>query len=244
MEQTQNTTTQPVQTVDGPATDQTDQPQEKGVLRLLQEGHFKGVADLRLRINFFDELAAINKAQVEAVANEKVAGVVDTVAAVVDAFLTDNQLTEQQADTLQQLHVAFVLGAEQSQQDPVPMLKNAFEAFLEMLQSTLMPPAAEEEPIAGEQTGEGPDVGSAQGSQPTPAEHDGPDWQGLIENLRAAFTAALQELTDGLASVTVLPDLSEPNGNGVAYDKFLAIYNQMMAAPAVGTSAEGTDSVG
>ncbi len=31
----------------------------KGVLGLLQEGHFKGVADVRLRINFFDELAAI-----------------------------------------------------------------------------------------------------------------------------------------------------------------------------------------
>lgn len=31
----------------------------KGVLRLLEEGHFKGVADYRLRINFFDELSEL-----------------------------------------------------------------------------------------------------------------------------------------------------------------------------------------
>jgi hypothetical protein len=35
----------------------------RGVLRLLQEGHFKGVADLRLRINFFDQLAAIGQGE-------------------------------------------------------------------------------------------------------------------------------------------------------------------------------------
>ena len=30
--------------------------QSQGALRLMQEGHFKGVADLRLRINFADQL--------------------------------------------------------------------------------------------------------------------------------------------------------------------------------------------
>ena len=35
----------------------------RGVLRLLQEGHFKGVADLRLRINFAEELAGIELAE-------------------------------------------------------------------------------------------------------------------------------------------------------------------------------------
>lgn len=34
----------------------------RGVIRLLQEGHFKGVADVRLRINFFDELQAAGAA--------------------------------------------------------------------------------------------------------------------------------------------------------------------------------------
>lgn len=33
-----------------------DQPDGKGVLRLLESGHFRGVADLRLRMNFAEEL--------------------------------------------------------------------------------------------------------------------------------------------------------------------------------------------
>ena len=47
-----------------------DEDGAKGVLRLLQEGHFKGVADVRLRINFHDELAAIEQAHLRASAQE------------------------------------------------------------------------------------------------------------------------------------------------------------------------------
>ncbi|MHC4620621.1 MAG: hypothetical protein ACYTEQ_22975 [Planctomycetota bacterium] len=52
-------------------TDQTPEPQpansqvvepggdeadgQRGVIRLLMDGHFKGVSDVRLRINFYDE---------------------------------------------------------------------------------------------------------------------------------------------------------------------------------------------
>ena len=36
---------------------------QKGVLRLLQEGHFKGVSDVRLRINFHDEISAMESEQ-------------------------------------------------------------------------------------------------------------------------------------------------------------------------------------
>jgi hypothetical protein len=50
-----------------------------GVLRLLEEGHFKGVADVRLRINFFEELTA--RAQADA-APQLEAGAADLVAAV------------------------------------------------------------------------------------------------------------------------------------------------------------------
>ncbi|HKQ49560.1 MAG TPA: hypothetical protein VJZ71_15920 [Phycisphaerae bacterium] len=39
-----------------PAPD-SDEEEARGVVRLLQSGHFKGVADLRLRLNHFDELS-------------------------------------------------------------------------------------------------------------------------------------------------------------------------------------------
>ena len=37
----------------------------------------------------------------------------------------------------------------------------------------------------------------------------------------------LKELTNALMGVSVLPELSVPKGNGVAYDKFLSIYNSL-----------------
>jgi hypothetical protein len=36
--------------------DEPDPDQERGVVRLLMDGHFKGVADVRLRLNFFEQL--------------------------------------------------------------------------------------------------------------------------------------------------------------------------------------------
>ncbi|MGE5296238.1 MAG: hypothetical protein ACM3VT_15560 [Solirubrobacterales bacterium] len=43
--------------VDTPDSEPSDTQEARGVIRLLQEGHFKGVADVRLRINFAEELA-------------------------------------------------------------------------------------------------------------------------------------------------------------------------------------------
>ncbi len=39
----------------------------KDVVQLLQEGHFKGVADVRLRINFFEELSSIKVGEIQKV---------------------------------------------------------------------------------------------------------------------------------------------------------------------------------
>ncbi len=41
-----------------PAPHSTTDEKVRGVIRLLQDGHFKGVADVRLRLNNFDELSA------------------------------------------------------------------------------------------------------------------------------------------------------------------------------------------
>ncbi len=43
--------------VDTPDSTESDTQEARGVIRLLEEGHFKGVADIRLRINFAEELA-------------------------------------------------------------------------------------------------------------------------------------------------------------------------------------------
>jgi hypothetical protein len=48
-----------------------------------------------------------------------------------------------------------------------------------------------------------------------------------IDELTAAFEAAMEELINGFSGVSALPPISEPEGNGRAYQKFLEIYNQM-----------------
>jgi hypothetical protein len=80
------------------------------------------------------------------------------------------------------------------------------------------PPTAEEPPAPEEPI--------------TPGEPAGPDEQSLlqsfIDELTAAFGTAVDEFISALNATSVLPPLSQPSGNGVAYQKFLAIYNDML----------------
>jgi hypothetical protein len=197
--------------------EQNEAEGQRGVIGLLQEGHFKGVSDVRLRINFFDELAAINTAQVDAVAQEKSTGVAESVGTVVQSFLAENELTEEQTAGLLEAQQVFEQAANQSQQDPLGSLNTAFTEFIAALQALFESPA------------EPPDQEPPDQEPPPPPEDSQPDWPSFIANLEAAFATAMDELTGALSSVSALPPLSEPEGNGAAYDKFLAIYNEMQA---------------
>lgn len=48
-----------------------------------------------------------------------------------------------------------------------------------------------------------------------------------VARLRMAFSNEIDDLKNALGTTHILPELSEPTGNGVAYDKFLTIYNEM-----------------
>lgn len=180
-----------------PTGEESNGEQEKGVIGLLQEGHFKGVSDVRLRINFFDELAGIETAQKQAAAEENVNGILESVGGVVESFLGENELTEEQTAGVSEAHDGFVQAVNAAGDDTTADLNNAFEGFVDLLENLL-----------------------ALAPDPAP-------WESLIENLQASFTEAMDEFTNELNSVSALPELSEPSGNGVAYEKFLAIYNEM-----------------
>jgi len=257
---------------------------DRGVIRLLQQGHFNGVADLRLRINFHDELTAIQTAARQAVTAEKSADVTAAVEEAVAAFTAENELTEDQALALAAAHEAFQQTAAQAGPE---LLANAFQTFIEALialsappEPETTPPEAPQEPLPEEPplplppeepplsplleepilplTPENPPLSSPLGEPPLspppeepplplpleepplspplsppleepplPLEETGPDFQTFIETLQEVFTAAIDTLTNAVSSTTTLPPLSEPNGNGVAYSKFLAIYNEL-----------------
>jgi hypothetical protein len=201
--------------VDG---EQSVETEAQGVLRLLQEGHFKGVADVRLRINFYDELAGIQASAVDATAGEKINGIMGGIGGAVNSFVEGNELTEEQAAGVQAAQENFVGAANATGENPAVDLTAAFEAFIAALQN-LFTQASSETP---------PEEPAAAGAE------SGVNWPGFIENLRTTFAAGMAELTDAISGVSALPPLSEPKGNGVAYDKFLAIYNQMSGAEPAG----------
>ncbi len=186
----------------------------KGVLRLLQEEHFKGVSDVRLHINFFEQLSAIEAGKLQAVTERKVNAVLESVGGIVDTFLEEeNGLTEEQTDGVPVLQETFFQAASGYTKEPITDLNNAFEDFVEALRNLFTPPVLTQEEnttIEAEST-------------------DAPElpWQIFIKDLQSAFTTATNGLTQAFAEVRILPELSEPNGNGVAYEKFLAIYNDL-----------------
>ena len=49
-----------------------------------------------------------------------------------------------------------------------------------------------------------------------------------LASLTQTFDEALAELLGSIQITLALPELSPPSGNGVAYDKFLAIYNGLI----------------
>lgn len=214
----------------------------RGVIRLLQEGHFRGVADVRLRINFAEELQGIQAASTGALLGEGVPVLQEELNAAIDAFAEDSDLSEEAAAELRSAQTGFTteVGALLEEggltTDAFAALRTAFQDFLE----ALVPPQAPDEdsilPIAPvEDTG---DVTAEQGDSilaVTQTETATPEGEtatvndvfaGLRATLSGIFEEALASLQESVDALE-LPPLSEPNGNGRAYEKFLAAYNDL-----------------
>ena len=242
VEETPQGSPDPTQIEEPSSTDPQLEPLEndtdKGVLRNLLEGHFKGVSDVRLRINFFEELAAIEAAELQTVAAEKVTGVLESVGSVVNSFITgEDKPADEQITAVSELHTTFTQAADQSQGEPAVDLTTAFDDFVEALRNLFAPPVkTQEETIIPETE----DVGTTESSSTTEL-----PWQTFLDNLQSAFTTASDELTKAVTDLQILPELSEPNGNGVAYEKFLAIYNDLrgLNTPAEQPISEPVDVV-
>ena len=220
----------------------TEQPdeEEQGVLRLLQERHFKGVADIRLRINFQDELAAIEAEQLKNVVSDEINGVFEAVNAGAELLSQISgtaegegeniaTLQEQFTQAVTEARDEFLASEEPSKDDLIAGIQAAFEAFVAGLLE-LYPPAEEEVTESNE------------GEEEANIEESGQEEEGdaarYIAELESSFAAAMEGLSNVISGVYVLPELSQPSGNGTAYEKFLAIYNEMNVEEQPGLSAE------
>ena len=220
-----------------------------GVLRLLQEGHFRGVADVRLRINFYDEIAAMERDALNGAAQAGAETIIGVVGSHVDSLLANGTVEEPTAAGIRDSMALFGAGVSaslndfQSQgdvsaEDLIGRIRSDFDAFLAAMKSALEPAAEPEtgdsEPDAVAQPVEevAMTLASAEagGEVPSPSITDdipATDFEDFFTSLIDAFEAELQKLETALSDVHVLPDLSAPQGNGKAYEKFLAIYNDL-----------------
>ena len=212
----------------------------RGVIRLLQEGHFKGVADVRLRINFAEEIAALQNQANARVADAGPEPILNAADAVLDDFLAQNELDP---DTLEQIQSArdafgsairqlfdeFSPAVDSSAQSLVDAVSAAVNEFIASIEALL--PAEAPEPVVDAVPLETPGVDG----EPvldveseiveTALEGNVLALGELVQRLREALDAAIVGLQSQFDSAQVLPPLSPASGNGRAYNRFVEILN-------------------
>ena len=237
-----------------------------GVIRLLQEGHFQGVSGLRLQINFHEQLAAIAQQSVASTADAGGDSLLAAVEAVVDDFTANNDLDPtilEGITTAQQTfnEVARALFEEfQSSTignaELLASLQTAFEDFLASIEAIV--------PVVEAETNESGQVAPAstdaveidaviptggdiipldttEGVSEEPTTAAVPDFTAFLQALGDAFSGALEDLEVAFVSAgSTAAEISEPNGNGVAFAKFLDILSALngISEPAETTTSD------
>ena len=111
-------------------------------------GHFKGVADVRLRINFFEELQAIEHESLAQAVGEQAPAVQEAVNAQIQALLDSGELNEEQTATVLEAQETFNASAQQAVEDFLGSggtdtaslkvgLRMAFDALVDSLSTPL-----------------------------------------------------------------------------------------------------------
>lgn len=222
-------------------TTSSDEPKTKGVVRLLQEGHFKGVADVRLRINFHDELTQLSIQSVQVDFAAQFAEFLQSAQDSFDTFMATTGATEEQVTsatdlfdaftaTANELTNAFLEGGSTDFSGVATELGTAFDALVNDLDA-LFPPAPA--PAVPEET----DVLEVEGDEVPINEPE--VVLSPLEELRTALSAHLESLLESIQeSATNLPEISEPNGNGVAFDKFMEMLEALNAGESDGEASD------
>ncbi len=132
----------------GPAPQEAHAP---GVIRLLEAGHFRGVADVRLRIVFFDQLAARAQESARTTLADGSRQLVDSVSTAVDELIAPLAESAESAATLTQTIEHFASGVESAVEEALSTgaidkqaletaLRSAFDDLVEQLRTQFAPP--------------------------------------------------------------------------------------------------------
>lgn len=221
-----------------------DQPNEgSGAYRLLQAGHFKGVAELRQRIHFADRIASEQSQAQASQAADSLPGLTDAVNDTFSGLFETDTLTEEQAAAVGELQQAFnealggLAGDGSSQtslsvEDIEAALRAAADTLLQGL-TDLNSPLVVEETVDPDAPADDSDTGAAPGVE-APADTDTPaeptlDLTDFIQSLSELLNSQIDALIGDADSLSILPELSGPIGQGAAYEKHLATYLALLS---------------
>ncbi len=199
-----------------------------GVIRLLEAGHFKGVADVRLRINFHDQLEQRAEDKAADTLRTRADELVKTTASKTDEVLTSFATDEASRKAVQASLDEF----SESVDTTVATALKADDLDLDAITSDLR--AAFDDLVGGLRDLFGPAEAETFGADtlvsvaPTAGDPPAIDaFEAALTELTEAFDLALSSLIESVESSMYLPDPSPAPGNGSAYDKFLAVYHNL-----------------
>lgn len=255
----------------------------KGVLRLLEAGHFKGVADVRLKINFHDELAARAQASTGPVIENGLNELTAKLDGGLASLAADLGLDEASTESVESLLVAFSdqlasAGDALDAGSLATAIESAFDTLVSQLRDTLSgsnndvslqntvpsvdpngslatdtisaatvdrsAPTISETVAAidevagltgssridktvGANVDDVEDIAADIGAAPDDTSNTTLATDDALASLTALFRQALEAF---LVSLDVSPGVLDPapyDGNGAAYDKFLAQYDAL-----------------
>jgi len=225
-----------------PATEirESHSPREKGVLRLLEEGHFSGVAAIRLRINFHADLQE-KDAAAQTEATRSAATQLRTDMAAVLAKIGD-ELDASLVEPVEEMFSQFDQAVSNSLDDEAAAgsdihatVANALATLREGLANllgedeSLTPPDSsvigETEDVITNALGEAGTTDETT-SDPTTPQPIGPRILDDIDQLTSAF----EETASSVTQLSSIEGITPPSGNGVAFEKFIEQYRAQFAS--------------
>lgn len=226
----------------------------KGVLGLLQSGHFKGVAAARLSINFHEQLNDLNQATERTRVEDMAKDLDEQITVALEGY--PEGTSEAQVQHVTEAQEKFTLGirtavegigeGETGRDDALSGMQAAFDELMQVLESTITAtdPSADDSIAAGQVaeddsgtvTGSSDEASAAvQSTQVNASEETdvvlntaSGSAAEYLETIAQVFNSLMEGLHSDIDEINAFPEFTAPNGNGVAFEKFVAMYREIV----------------
>jgi hypothetical protein len=212
----------------------------KGVLGLLQSGHFKGVAAVRLGINFHEQLSGLNQAPARTRLGAAARSLHEQVSGALEVYpqgASEEQVqlvTEARETFSDAIHTAMAgfKHGETGRDGTLTGMQAAFDDLMLSLEAAFAAAEGESGTLiaatdAADETLQATIEGvveeaSAEVLDAVPA--------GTVEYLATIgqlFNSWMEDRQSEMGAISTIPEFTAPKGNGIAFEKFMAIYRDL-----------------